>query len=280
MAGRRAARRTKRQDSRIAMREAKKMGKIDRKQQRVDNKSQKIANRQERKIMTRQNRADKQSAKSNQRLAQIEAEAQNLPQDMTESPMPTETKVKAINYLKKRGRVIEDENDGAMLGAQFVEERGRHIAQKHDEIEEEIDNDESYTDEERDSMIPEYEDIEEAILEEEANEFSFTGDADNFLDPQTIATLATYGKVGLDGFRQKRFESGKKAFGMSKKQWEAKQALKNAGGGIGDEIGAASDAIKKKGITDAKTKATPYIIGGILVLTLIGIAVYQAGKKS
>lgn len=173
-----------------------------------------------------------------------------------------------------------------MIGAQFIEERARQIAERHDEIEEQLDEDPSYTEDEIEEMIPEYEDIEEMILEEEANEFSFTGDEDNFLDPDSIAMLAKVGKAGIEKYKEKRFAQGKKAFGRTKAQdaaIKAKKALAEQGLDTGDPLTDAMRAAKEKLVQEKTTETvkeyTPYIIGGTILLVVVGVAIYMSNKS-
>lgn len=283
----RKQRKEKRQAARQDRRADKVNAQIERKNIRVQSRADAKAGRIENKSIKQQGKADARVTKQNARIAQVRDAAENLPADLTPEALPLKAKVKVVNYLKKRGRQIEDENDPEILSGQFIEERARHIAAKHDEIEQQIDDDMSLTDEERDAMIPEYEDVEEMILEEEANEFSFTGDEDNFLDPETIAMVARIGKAGADKYKQKRFEAGKKAFGRTAAQDKAIQERKAKaarGEDTGDAVTDAITAAKNK-LVDEKTKETvneykPYIIGGVIVLFIAGIAIYYSGKKS
>lgn len=282
----RSQRKAARQTARAQRKAVKTQGKQERKSAKVAGRVAKKEAIQERKTGKAEARQERKATKANARLDAVREAAANLPEELTPDQMPLPVKVKATNYLKKRNRVIEDENDGELLGAQFIEERARQIAQRHDAIEQEIDDDPSFTDEERDEMIPEYEDVEEMILEEEANEFSFTGDYDNFLDPDSIAMLARLGKSGIDKYKEKRFAQGKKAFGQTKAQYEAKQKEKQriAEGGEPDSPAAAAMAeIKKKLIDEKKAEAlkdyTPHIIGGVIVLIIIGVAIHQNAKK-
>ena len=135
-----------------------------------------------------------------------------------------ERQVKVKKYLERRGRGNAIETSPETLAAQFREERGRQINERfNDKINWLDENEEANDDEWYEENYPDYEDIEEEILEEEENEFAFTGDSDNFLDPDTIAVATSVGKKAADLYRQKRFAQGKKAFGMTKAQYEKKQ---------------------------------------------------------
>ena len=276
---------SKAREQRIAARTNRKAAKESaqsaRKAARVENKALKIANRQERAMNKQDNNLQKRLSK-NVRVAEVKEKSENLPADMTGEQMPLQAKVKATNYLKRRKRVIEDENDGDMLGAQFLEERNREIAERHDEIETAIDDTQGLTEDEQDELIPEYEDVHEMIMEEEANNFSFDGNEDNFVDPDTAAMLINVGKKAAEKYKEKRFAAGKKAFGRTAaddKAAKEKKALGEKGA-----IGSASDAAIAE-ITRIKTQETvkeytPYIIGGAVLLVIVGVAVFYAGKKA
>lgn len=282
----RADRKAKRQDARQARKTATSQARIERKAAKQESRAQNIQARQERKALRVQSMADKRAAKANNRLAEVNEAAENLPADFGPENLPLTAKVKAVNYLKSRGRVVEDDNDPEILAAQFMEERARQIAQRHDAIENEIDDNPGLTDEEKEAMIPEYDEIENQILDEEANNFAFTGDPDNFVDPETIAMLGRVAKTGVEKYKEKRFAQGKKAFGRTAAQDKAIKAKKEkelATGEIDNPLKAAAQAVKDQIVTE-KTKETvseytPYIIGGSILLVAVGVALYYSGRN-
>jgi hypothetical protein len=251
-------------------------------------KMAKIAKKQE----AQQARIDARSSKDQAKIAKRAAKnvrvnkmnemQSNLPADLSPENVPLKAKVKATNYLKSRGRVIEDENDAEMLGAQFLEERQRQIAERHDAIETAIDETPGLTEDERDEMVPEYEDVLETIMEEEENNFSFDGNEDFFVDPETAAMLINVGKAGAEKYKEKRFAAGKKAFGRTAAE-DAAIKLKKASGEQTPGAAATSAAIAK--LEEIKTQEaikgyTPYFIGGAVLLVVLGVAVYYAGKNN
>ena len=250
----------------------------------------KIAKKQEGQQARIKKQSDKDQAKiairaaKNTRVAEMQDLQNNLPADLSPENVPLKAKVKATNYLKSRGRVIEDENDAEMLGAQFLEERQRQIAERHDEIENAIDETPGLTEDEKDEMIPEYEDVLNDIMEEESNNFAFDGQEDNFVDPETAAMLIKVGQAGAEKYKEKRFASGKKAFGRTAAEDKAIKDKKAIGAESDNPLSAAAMAVKNK-IVDVKTEETmkeyqPYFIGGGILLVIIGFAVFYAGKKS
>lgn len=283
---RKAARQANRAQNVAAKRASKERVKIA----RQENKTARVLARKGTEKQLEETQENEQAAANNTRVEAVRNAAANLPADFGPESLPLKAKVKAINYLKNRKRQVEDENDPEMIGAQFIEERARQIAERHDQIEAEIDENPAYTDDEKDEMIPEYEDVENEILEEEFNTFSFDGNEDNFVDPDTIAMLAKVGKAGVDKYKQKRFAAGKKAFGQTKAQFDAIQAKKAAAAALGVEmepegaLGAALLAAKNK-VVDVKTdetikEYTPYIIGGSILLVIVGVAIYYSGKSA
>lgn len=270
----RQALRNEKKAAKIASRENIKLAKIAKKQEAQQARIAHAAAKDESKAARR--------AAKNTRVAEMTEIQKNLPADLTAENMPLKAKVKATNYLKSRGRAIEDENDGEILAAQFLEERQRQIAERHDAIENEIDENPAYTEDEKDALVPEYEDVLNDIMEEEANNFAFDGDEDNFVDPATAAMLVNVGKAGAEKYKEKRFAAGKKAFGRTAAQ-DAAIKLKKASGEQGAGAAAASAAIAE--IENIKTKEaikgyTPYFIGGAILLVVVGVAVFYAGKKS
>jgi len=266
--------RNERKAAKIASRENIKLAKIAKKQDAQQSRIAARSNKDQAKIAKR--------AAKNVRVNNMQEIQKNLPADLSPETMPLKAKVKATNYLKTRGRAIEDENNGEMLAAQFLEERQRQIAERHDEIETAIDETPGLTEDERDEMVPEYEDVLETIMEEEENNFAFDGNEDNFVDPATAAMLVNVGKAGAEKYKEKRFAAGKKAFGRTAAQ-DAAIKLKKASGEQTPGAAAATAAISE--IERIKTEETikgytPYFIGGAVLLVVIGVAVFYAGKKS
>jgi len=238
-----------RKQAKTEARTAKKTAKIDRKAVRNDSRVQRKATKQAAKIEKKANRprvmkvrakiAEQEArtaaeiantnadAEQNRNLIQQEADAANAANQDAQidtTGFEPEKQVKVKNYLKRRNRGDIYDDRPEMLAAQFREERGREIAERYQNKVNWLDeNADANDDEWYEENYPEYEDIEEEILEEEENSFSFTGDSDNFLDPDTIAVATNIGKKAADLYRNKRFAQDKKAFGMTKKQWEAKQ---------------------------------------------------------
>lgn len=272
----RQAKRNERKTAKIQSRETVKLAKIAKKQEGQQARIQKRSDKNQA-IQARK-------AAKNVRVAEMTEIQNNLPKDLSPETMPLKAKVKATNYLKNRGRAIEDENDGEILAAQFLEERQRQIAERHDAIENEIDENPGLTEDEKDELVPEYEDVLEEIMEEEANNFAFDGNEDFFIDPETAAMLVNVGKAGAEKYKEKRFKAGKKAFGRTAAQ-DASIKLKKASGAESDNPASAALAAAIAKVEDEKTKEavrsyTPYFIGGGVLLVIIGVAVFYAGKKS
>ena len=268
--------RNERKAMKIESRENIKMAKIAKKQEAQQARIKKASDKDQAKIAIR--------AAKNVRVAEMTNLQNNLPADLSPENVPLKAKVKATNYLKTRGRVVEDENDAEMLGAQFLEERQRQIAERHDEIENAIDETPGLTEDEKDALVPEYEDVLETIMDEEANNFAFDGNEDNFVDPETAAMLINVGKAGAEKYKEKRFKAGKKAFGRTAAQ-DAKIKLDKASGKESDSPGGAAVSAAIAKLEEEKTKEavksyTPYFIGGGILLVIIGVAVFYAGKKS
>jgi hypothetical protein len=227
-----------RKQAKTAARTAKKTGKIERKAARNTAKIERKANRP-RVLKVRAKIAEQEArtaaeientnadAEQNRNLIQQEADAAsaaNQDAQIDTTGFEPEKQVKVKNYLKRRNRGDIYDDRPEMLAAQFREERGREIAERYQEKVNWLDENAQANDPEwYEENYPEYDDIEEEILEEEENSFSFTGDSDNFLDPDTIAVATNIGKKAADLYRNKRFAQDKKAFGMTKAQWEAKQ---------------------------------------------------------
>lgn len=203
---------------------------------------------------------------------------------------------KTQNYLQRRKR--KPEQDPEMLAAQLYEERQRHIeemnARQRSEIQKQYTRPtgtmgapEDYPEYEQDEIpedeFPDYEDTHEDLLEEEESQFSFDGDEDNFLDPDTLGVVLGVGKSAADKYRENRFAKGQKAFGKTKKQWEAEQAKKEAiaAGKEPDPSilraaqNEAEKLIKKQTVEDNTNLI--WIAGISFVLVLAGV--YYYGKK-
>lgn len=267
--------RNERKAAKIASRENIKLAKIAKKQ---EGQQARIAKRAEKNASAAARRAAK-----NVRVSEIKDIEKTLPADLTGAMLPLKAKTKAVNYLKKRNRVVEDENDGDILAAQYHEERQRQIAERHDEIENEIDENPAYTEDEKDELVPEYEDVNEMLLNEEANQFAFDGDEDNFVDPETAAMLLRVGKAGVEKYKEKRFKAGKKAFGRTAAQDAAIKAKKALGGESDAPLSAAAAAamaqVEKEKTAQATKEYTPYIIGAAILLLGVGFAVAYSTKK-
>lgn len=225
------AAKSERKAARTATRTAKKTGKIARKDARNAAKIERKANRP--RVMKIRAKIADQEARKAAEIAETSAananerENANLDADAERTanfpPIQPEQQVKVKKYLERRGRK-EIEESPEMLAAQFREERGREINQRFEEKLDYLDENADANDPEwYEENYPEYEDIEEEILQEEEDSYAFTGDSDNFLDPDTIAVATNVGKKAADLYRQKRFAKGLKAFGMTKAQWEKKQ---------------------------------------------------------
>lgn len=208
--------------AKIARKDARNVAKIERKanRPRVMKIRAKIADQEERtKAEIEQNKAaaDKENANANN-----DATNENQILDFV-PPIQAEQQIKVKKYLERRG-VSDIEQSPEMLAAQFREERGKEINERFEDKVQYLDENAQANDPEwYEENYPEYLDVEEEILAEEEDSFAFTGDSDNFLDPDTIAVATNVGKKAADLYRQKRFAAGKKAFGMTKAQFDKKQ---------------------------------------------------------
>lgn len=264
---------------------ARKERKATRQKGRIERKSTKQTNKQERKLNRANNKNLVRLEKA--RSKQVETE-QQLADPETENPtIEPKQAVKMVNYVKAQ-REEPISNNPEELAAQFRDLRGSQIAQRRAQHVEALRNRAVSEDEDFVEMeTPTYDEVEEEILEEEENNFNFTGEEDNFLDPETIGVISAIGKKSADVYREKRFAKGKKAFGKTKKQFDTAQAKKLAidRGEIIDDSAAAqikAEAIKQ--ITDVKTKETindnlPLIVGAVIGLITIGVVLYQSGNK-
>jgi hypothetical protein len=231
-------------------------------------------------------------AEQNRNLIQQEADAANAANQQEQEYQDTtgyvdttgfepEKQVKVKNYLKRRNRGDIYDDRPEYLAAQFREERGREIAERYQEKLDWLnENAEANDDEWYEENYPEYEDIEEEILEEEENSFSFTGDSDNFLDPDTIAVATNIGKKAADLYRQKRFAQSKKAFGMTKAQWEAKQEAQRKALAEGtDTISQLRGAAVQESTRQFIGRNPALIAVGVLVLAGAVYGLMQLNKK-
>jgi len=227
-------RRAPKKAARIERKAAKTAARIDRKATRTAAKVERKANRP-RVMKIRAKIADQEARtkaeieetkaanQAERESANLDASAENKEQILDFVPPTPEQQVKVKKYLERRGRT-EIEQSPEMLSAQFREERGREINERLNDKVAYLDENAQANDQEwYDENYPTYEDVEEEILTEEEDSFAFTGDSDNFLDPDTIAVATNVGKKAADLYRQKRFAAGKKAFGMTKAQFDKKQ---------------------------------------------------------
>lgn len=281
----RAERKATRQKARQDKRAANAAARNERKMVKTTAKAEKKQAKAERIRARSASAEDAAAAERNSRVEDVRESMANLPPDFSAEQLPVQTRAKAVNYLKKRGRVIESETDPELLAAQFKEERARHIAERHSAIESQIDEDPGLTDEEKDARIPDFEDVDQDIMEEEANEFAFNGDDANYLDPDSIAMLFKAGQSGVEKYKEHRFKQGKKAFGRTAaqdkaiKERKAKAAASGEpGSGIGALLGGASSSIEEDKTKAAVKNYTPYIIGGVLLIIGVTVAITIAAK--
>jgi len=200
--------------------------------------------------------------------------------------------IKGTNYVKRLKR--EPETDPELLAAQVWETRDQQIKKRNlKQIAEErkmleaergeLNSGGPATDEaidyEMEEDLPDYEDTHEDLMEEEENQFSFDGDEDNFLDPETLGVLVNVGKAANDKARENAFAKGKKWMGQTKAQWEKKEAQKEKiAKGEADDPSVYRAAVKAAEDTITGQKKQEYlphlIIGGVL----LGLALYLAYK--
>ena len=275
------ARKAKRQEAKQERKARKVAAKTERKAARV-------AGRQDRKAARVENRAVRKQTKVNAKVERRKKAVSELPapeideqtgEEVGGVKMKPEQAIKLKKYLERRGQEVEDDTDPALLAAQFQEERAREIGGRYvkrlQEVDEgEISNDIEWVEENE----PDIEDIEEEILEEEENTFSFTGEADNFLDPQTLAVAGAVGQKGLDLLRKKRFAAGKKFFGQTQAQYEAKQkALAQGAPTTLDELTAAG---AREGVRQTiARKPTLLIVGVVVIVSAIAGMIYLSKKS-
>lgn len=272
--------RTARKAAKIETRTAKKTGKIARKDARNVAKIERKANRP--RVMKIRAKIADQEARTAAEIAETQAqganerENANLDADAERQanfpPIQPEQQVKVKKYLERRGRT-EIEESPEMLAAQFREERGREINERFNDKIEYLDENAQANDAEwYEENYPEYEDIEEEILAEEEDSFAFTGDSDNFLDPDTIAVATNVGKKAADLYRQKRFAKGLKAFGMTKAQWEKKQEEQRKAIAEGtDTVSQLRGAAMQESTRQYIGRNPAIIVVGVL---LLGAAIY------
>lgn len=213
------------------------------------------------------------------RLAQVEA-AEEEAQNTGVANLSAIQEIKAKKYLQRRG--VRPLKAADMAAAQVVEERYNEIQERLQPEIEQIENDLSIPDEERADWMPDEDDIHEEILDAEFFDAQFNGyddDGADYLDADTLGTLYNVGKAALDKYRAKQYAKNpnKKILGQTKKEWEAAQAAKMQG----DTVGAAAMAAAESDIKKQKLREyTPQIVGGVIVLIIVGIALYVSGKKS
>lgn len=195
-----------------------------------------------------------------------------------------ERKKKIVNYVKRRGdkpseKLPELLTQAALLRNGEIEERAAA------EIDSEINNspnvlpENDYTPE-----IPDAEEIEEEIMQEEEEAFNFSGEADNFLDPATLAAIKVAGQKGINLVNKNRQAKGKPPV-LSK----VSKKLSNKLAGV--KTSPAEDSeLKKIGselvdeITEVKKKQEikammPQIILFALLLLGLGAGIAYAVKK-
>ena len=208
--------------------------------------------------------------------------------------LPLKAIVKGTNYVKRFRRTPE--TDPELLAAQVWETRDQQIKKRNlkqiaeeramntserGELSEDAPQTDDVPDYDIEDSLPDYEDTHEDIFEEEEEQFSFDGNEDNFLDPETLGVLANVGKSAADKYRENQFAKGKKAFGQTKAQWEAKKKKEEeiAAGKIPDPsiINAGKKAIEDTIKEQKKQEYTPHIIIGVV---LLGLALYVAYKTN
>lgn len=214
-----------------------------------------------------------------------------------QTPLTLQQQQKATNYLKKRNRQPEDSPE--YLAAQTYEEREREISQRNKSNNKAYNSlnatpsnsgtwgkDEAEDNAEIEETEPEENEAEthELIMEEEEDNFCFDGKEEDYLDPETIGIIYKTGEAAAAKYREKRFSQGKKAFGQTKKSWEAEQARKQRVG-QGSEVDETVIEAAKKAAEKETKKSTiksysNYIwIAGISII-LAGFYIYFQGKKS
>lgn len=280
----------KRKQTRVEGRNAAKQARI---QKRSDASQSRIAKRAKSSMMGNENT-------ELSRLAKVDEAMENTGVNGNEDTNLTlQQQTKAANYLKRRKRQPEKEPD--LLAAQVAEERAREIEQRNaaqiaeikaanqtratnqnwgleeGEDMEEVEQDENLE-------FPDFDDTHEDILEEEEQTFSFDGDEDNYLDPDTLGVVLKASEAATDKYREKRFKEGKKWMGKTKKQWEAEQARKKAVAEGDTEketaIEAAKRAAEDETIKATKRSYTNEMWAAGIILVLVGVYLYYAGKKS
>jgi hypothetical protein len=284
-------RRAPKKAARIERKAAKTAARIDRKATRtaarVDRKANrprvmkiraKIADQEARtKAEIEETKAANQAERES---ANLDASAENKDQVLDFVPPTPEQQVKVKKYLERRGRT-EIEQSPEMLSAQFREERGREINERLSDKVAYLDENAQANDQEwYDENYPTYEDVEEEILTEEEDSFAFTGDSDNFLDPDTIAVATNVGKKAADLYRQKRFDKGLKAFGQTKAQWEKKQEAQRKALAEGtDTVSQLRGAAVQESTRQYIGRNPALIAVGVLVLVGAIYGLMQLNKK-
>jgi hypothetical protein len=276
----RIERKAARNTARIERKATRTAAKVERKanRPRVMKIRAKIADQEARtKAELEQNKADAQAERES---ANIDASAENKDQVLDFVPPTPEQQVKVKKYLERRGRT-EIEQSPEMLSAQFREERGREINERLNDKVAYLDENAQANDQEwYDENYPTYEDVEEEILTEEEDSYAFTGDSDNFLDPDTIAVATNVGKKAADVYRQKRFAAGKKAFGMTKAQFDKKQEEQRKALAEGtDTISQLRGAAVQESTRQYIGRNPALIAVGVLVLVGAIYGLMQLNKK-
>ncbi len=265
---------------------AAKKRKAVRQEKKAERKQNRQTRRQDRRDSNAKARQDRKLLKTQARInksAEIQPPEESEEQtNFEEVKLKPEQQIKLKNYLtKKRKRTDIEDGSPELLAAQFQEERAREIAQRYQKSLEQhderaVDNDEEYMEENE----PDIEEIEEDILEEEANNFSFTGNEDYFLDPATLAVAGAVAQKGTELYREKRFAKGKKAFGKTKAQYDAKlkaeaEGVPTTGSKLKD---AATGEAKKQWVAENTT--TVVVVAFVLVSAVVGfIYLAKQGKK-
>lgn len=284
----RQANKTAKRAAKIETRTAKKTAKIARKDNRAAAKIDRKANRP--RVMKIRAKIADQEARTAAEIAETNAQGAadrenasldaSAERELNAPPIQPEQQVKVKKYLERRGRT-EIEESPEMLAAQFREERGREINERFEDKIAYLDENAQANDPEwYEENYPTYEDVEEEILAEEEDSFAFTGDSDNFLDPDTIAVATNVGKKAADLYRQKRFAAGKKAFGMTKTQYDKKQeAAKKALAEGTDTISQLRGAAVQESTRQYIGRNPAIVVVGALLLVGAIYGLIQLNKK-
>ena len=296
-----AKRKEARQTARIERKQTRVEGRQEAKQSRIAKRSDAAQSRIAKRSDAAQSRVAKRANSSmmngnenaeRSRLAEVDAAQEQTGNE----EITLQQQIKGANYLKRRNRTPETTPD--MIAAQVAEERQREIEARNaaqiaeikaanegknqnwgledgETMEEEINED---------LELPDMDDTHEDILEEEELTFGFDGNEDNYLDPDTLGVLLKGGQAAADKYRQKRFKEGKKYFGKTQKQWEAEEQrkIKVSEGDRASEtaIEAALREAEQEAIKATKRSYTNEMWAAGILLVLVGVYLYSAGKKS